>query len=60
VLVAASVIDVARAVLPPAEAGPVVRTPARTVTASHRMVTKLLVGIALLAILAWCATELCV
>jgi hypothetical protein len=58
VLVAASLIDVARDVLPPAEAGPVVPTPARTVTASHRVLTNLFVAVALLAILAWCATEL--
>jgi hypothetical protein len=58
VLVAASLIDVARDVLPPAQAESRVRTPARAVTASHRALTALLVAVALLAILAWCATEL--
>jgi hypothetical protein len=58
VLVAASLIDVARDVLPQTQAESLVPTPARAVTASRRALTALLVAVALLAILAWCATEL--
>jgi hypothetical protein len=58
VLVAECLKEVAGDVLLQSQTEPFVPTPPRTVTRSHRLLTNLLVALALLAILAWCATEL--
>jgi hypothetical protein len=57
VLVAASQTDIARDVLLQAQPQQVTPPPGR-LAAPYRLLTKLLVAVAILAILAWCATEL--
>jgi hypothetical protein len=58
VLVAASQGDIARDVLLHTQTAPGTPPPHRTAPALHRLLTKLLVAVAILAILAWCVTEL--
>jgi hypothetical protein len=58
VLVADSQADVARDVLLQVQPAPNTLPPDRSASAPHRLLTKVLVAVAILAILAWCVTEL--
>jgi hypothetical protein len=58
VLVAASRADIARDVLLQGQPGQLVQPPRPIAATPHRLVTKLLVAVAILAIIAWCTTEL--
>ena len=59
VLVAGSQADIARDVLLHTQTAPSTPPPPnRTAPALHRLLTRLLVAVAILAILAWCLTEL--
>ena len=58
VLVAASGAGIARDVLLQGQPGQLVQLPSPIAATPHRLVTKILVAVAILAIIAWCATEL--
>jgi hypothetical protein len=58
VLVRGSQAAIAHDVLLHAQTAPTAPPPNRTAPALHRLLTKLLVAVAILAILAWCVTEL--